>query len=50
MNKLKIVFNNNNKKQELLYNIVLNPVYKSISVLDPGLDVASLEIAIMVNT
>lgn len=26
MNKLKIIFNNNNKKQELLYNIVLNPV------------------------
>jgi len=26
MKKLKIVFNNNNKKQELLYNIVLNPV------------------------
>jgi hypothetical protein len=27
--------------------IVLFPVYKSISVLDSGLDVASLEIAIM---
>jgi hypothetical protein len=26
MKKLKIIFNNNNKKQELLYNIVLNPV------------------------
>jgi len=26
MKKLKIVFNNNNKKQELLYNVVLNPV------------------------
>jgi len=26
MKKLKIVFNNNNKKQELLYNTVLNPV------------------------
>jgi len=26
MKRLKIVFNNNNKKQELLYNIVLNPV------------------------
>jgi hypothetical protein len=27
--------------------IVLNPVYRSISVLDAGLDVASLEIAII---
>jgi hypothetical protein len=27
--------------------IVLAPVYKSISVLDDGLDVASLEIAII---
>jgi hypothetical protein len=30
--------------------IVLAPVYKSISVLDAGLDVASLDIAIRLDT